>query len=225
MKSANQRIGEIIDILYTTYPQSRTALRFESPHQILVATILSAQCTDERVNQITPSLFRKYPTPHDFALADPKVLEKEIKSTGFFRNKTKSIIGASKKIVEDFGGKVPDNMGDLLTLPGVARKTANIVLSSGFKKAEGIAVDTHVKRLSQRLGLSKENVPDKIEQDLMAIVPKKDWIDFNYMLVLHGRQICASRKPRCPECLLRRLCPSASEFYPESELHIHEKVR
>ena len=144
----------------------------------------------------------------------------EIKSTGFFRNKTKSIIGASKKIVEDFGGEVPDNMEDLLMLPGVARKTANIILSSGFKKAEGIAVDTHVKRLSQRLGLSKESIPDKIEQDLMAIVPKEDWIDFNYMLVLHGRKVCPSRKPRCSECQLKHLCPSASEFYPGSELNI-----
>ena len=220
MKSAKQRIGEIVAILYKEYPQSRTALRFESPHQILVATILSAQCTDERVNQITPSLFKKYPTPHDFASADPKILEMEIKSTGFFRNKTKSIIGASKKIVEDFGGEVPDNMEDLLMLPGVARKTANIILSSGFKKAEGIAVDTHVKRLSQRLGLSKESIPDKIEQDLMAIVPKEDWIDFNYMLVLHGRKVCPSRKPRCSECQLKHLCPSASEFYPGSELNI-----
>jgi endonuclease-3 len=218
MRSVKQRIGEIIAALYKAYPRSRTALRFESPLQILVATILSAQCTDERVNQVTPSLFRKYRTPRDFASADQKILEGEIRSTGFFRNKAKSIIGASRKIVEDFDGAVPDNMEDLLTLPGVARKTANIVLSSAFKKAEGIAVDTHVKRLSQRLGLSKENVPDKIEQDLMAIVPKKDWIDFNYMLVLHGRAICPSRKPRCPLCQLKRLCPSAGEFYVESEL-------
>jgi endonuclease-3 len=218
MRSANQRIEEIIEALYKAYPRSRTALRFESPLQILVATILSAQCTDERVNQVTPSLFRKYRTPRDFASVDQRILEEEIRSTGFFRNKAKSIIGASRKIVDDFDGAVPDTMEDLLTLPGVARKTANIVLSSGFKKAEGIAVDTHVKRLSQRLGLSKENVPDKIEKDLMAIVPKKDWIDFNYMLVLHGRAVCPSRKPRCPECPLRHLCPSASEFYAESEL-------
>ncbi len=219
MKVAKQRIGEIIEALYKAYPRSRTALHFKSPLQILVATILSAQCTDERVNQVTPSLFRKYRTARDFASVDQKVLEEEIRSTGFFRNKAKSIIGASKKIVEDFDGAVPDNMEDLLTLPGVARKTANIVLSSGFKKAEGIAVDTHVKRLSQRLGLSKENIPDKIEKDLMAIVPKKDWIDFNYMLVLHGRMVCPSRKPRCPECPLRHLCPSASEFYAGSELN------
>jgi endonuclease-3 len=211
MKDAPERIGKILSILRQAYPRSRTALRFETPFQILVATILSAQCTDEKVNQITPALFRKYSTPSDFASADPKVLEQEIRPTGFFRNKTKSIIGASKKIVEDFGGKVPDNMEDLVRLPGVARKTANIVLSSSFKKAEGIAVDTHVRRLSQRLGLSKEQDPDKIERDLMEIVPKEDWLDFNYMLVNHGRAVCPSRKPRCPECQLKLLCPSACE--------------
>lgn len=218
MKDAKQRIEEIISILHRTYPRSRTALRFESPLQILVATILSAQCTDEKVNQITPSLFRHYRTPGDFASADPKTLEQEIRPTGFFRSKAKSIIGASRKIVEDFNGEVPDAMEDLITLPGVARKTANIVLSSAFKKAEGIAVDTHVRRLSQRLGLSREKVPDKIEKDLMAIVPKEEWLDFNYMLVNHGRQVCPSRKPRCPECQLKHLCPSASSFYEESEL-------
>jgi endonuclease-3 len=220
MKDAPERIGKILSILRQSYPRSRTALRFETPFQILVATILSAQCTDEKVNQITPALFRKYSTPSDFASADPKVLEQEIRSTGFFRNKTKSIIGASKKIVEDFGGKVPDNMEDLVRLPGVARKTANIVLSSSFKKAEGIAVDTHVRRLSQRLGLSKEQDPDKIERDLMEIVPKEDWLDFNYMLVNHGRAVCPSRKPRCPECQLKLLCPSASECYPGNELNL-----
>ncbi len=220
MKDALERIGEIITILRQSYPRSRTALRFESPLQILVATILSAQCTDEKVNQITPSLFRKYPTPSDFASADSRVLEQEIRPTGFFRNKTKSIIGASKKIVEDFGGKVPDNIEDLISLPGVARKTANIVLSSAFQKAEGIAVDTHVRRLSQRLGLSKEQDPDKIERDLLKIVPKEDWLDFNYMLVNHGRIVCPSRKPRCPECQLKRLCPSVSEFYPGNELDL-----
>jgi len=220
MKDPQDRIGEIIAILRQAYPRSRTALRFETPLQILVATILSAQCTDEKVNQITPALFRKYTTPHDFASADPRVLEQEIRSTGFFRNKTKSIIGASKKIAEDFGGKVPDNMEDLISLPGVARKTANIVLSSSFSKAEGIAVDTHVRRLSQRLGLSKEQDPDKIEKDLMEIVPKEYWLDFNYMLVNHGRAVCSSRKPRCPECQLKNLCPSASEFYPGAELDL-----
>jgi endonuclease-3 len=214
MDKAERRIGEIVDLLKKAYPKSRTALRFENPLQILVATILSAQCTDEKVNQITPDLFHKYPTALAFAEADPKTLEKEIRSTGFFRNKTKSIINASRKIVSDFGGKVPDSMESLITLPGVARKTANIVLSSGYEKAEGIAVDTHVKRLSQRLGLSKEKNPEKIEQDLMALVPRKDWIDFNYMLVNHGRKVCQARKPNCPECVLRHLCPSAKEYFP-----------
>ena len=218
MKSTEERIGEIIVILHKTYPRSHTALKFETPLQILVATILSAQCTDARVNQITPSLFQKYRTLADFATADPAKLEEEIRPTGFFRNKAKSIISASKKIVEDFGGMMPDNMEDLITLPGVARKTANIVLSSAFKKAEGIAVDTHVKRLSQRLGLSKEKDPDKIERDLMAIVPREDWIEFNYLFVNHGRKICQSRKPLCPDCGLKYLCPSAKEFFSDAEL-------
>lgn len=207
MKSAKERIGEIIRILHRTYPQSRTALTFGNPLQILIATILSAQCTDERVNQITPGLFQKYQSAEDFARANKEQLEEEIRPTGFFRNKAKSIIGATTKIVEDFSGKVPDNMADLITLPGVARKTANIVLSSGYQKSEGIAVDTHVKRLSGRLGLSSEKDPDKIEQDLMEIVPREDWIEFNYLLVNHGRTICQARKPLCSECPLSHLCP------------------
>lgn len=215
MKGAKDRIEEIIARLKTAYPQSKTALKFETPLQILVATVLSAQCTDEQVNKITPALFRKYKTAADFARADPRVLEEDIRSTGFFRNKTKSIMGAAKKIVDDFRGIVPDRMEDLITLPGVARKTANIVLSSAYKKAEGIAVDTHVKRLSQRLGLSREKNPDKIERDLMNLIPRKDWIDFNYMLVNHGRQTCQARKPDCPGCILKSLCPSAKDFFPD----------
>jgi endonuclease-3 len=215
MKPAKERIGEIIRILRREYPGSRTALGFESPLQILVATILAAQCTDERVNQITPALFQKYPTAAAFAAADREELEAEIRPTGFFRNKAKSIIGAARKIVEDFGGQVPANMADLVTLPGVARKTANIVLSSGYGIAEGIAVDTHVKRLSGRLGLSRQHDPEKIEKDLLKLVPKKDWLDFNYILVNHGRKACQARKPRCPECAVRRLCPSAVKLHPE----------
>ncbi len=214
MKRSKDRIDEIIFMLKKAYPVSKTALNFETPLQILVATILSAQCTDEQVNKVTPSLFRKYKTAADFAGANPSVLEEEIRSTGFFRNKTKSIILASKKIVDNFGGKVPERMEDLITLQGVARKTANIVLSSGFNKAEGIAVDTHVKRLSYRLGLSKERDPDKIEQDLLKLVPQKDWMDFNYMLVNHGRKTCQARKPDCPACVLNSLCPAAQEFFP-----------
>ncbi len=215
MEPAKERIGSIIRILRREYPHSRTALQYKTPLQILIATILAAQCTDERVNKVTPGLFRKYPTAAEFAKADPATLEQEIRSTGFFRNKTKSIIGATKKIVEDFGGEVPATMDELVTLPGVARKTANIVLSSGFGKAEGIAVDTHVRRLSGRLGLSRQTVPEKIEQDLLTTVPRKDWLDFNYMLVNHGRKICKARTPLCPQCALRKLCPSAVKFYPE----------
>jgi len=215
MEPAKQRVGKIIRLLRREYPQSRTALEFKSPLQILVATILAAQCTDERVNRVTPALFQKYPTAEAFAAADRAELEAEIRPTGFFRNKAKSIIGAARKIVEDFGGRVPASMAELITLPGVARKTANIVLSSGFGIAEGIAVDTHVKRLSGRLGLSRQADPEKIEQDLLKLVPKKDWLDFNYMLVNHGRKICQARKPRCPECVIRKLCPSAVKFFPE----------
>jgi len=215
MDPAKARIGKIIRILRREYPRSRTALEFQTPLQILVATILAAQCTDERVNKVTPALFRKYPTAAAFAAADREELESEIRSTGFFRNKAKSIIGAARRIVEDFGGEVPANMADLITLPGVARKTANIVLSSGYGIAEGIAVDTHVKRLSGRLGLSRQHDPEKIEKDLLKLVPGKDWLDFNYMLVNHGRAVCQARKPRCPECPLRKLCPSAVKFFPE----------
>lgn len=209
MKPARKRIGSIIRILRRVYPRSRTALRYETPLQILVATILSAQCTDERVNKITPMLFRKYPSAAAFARATQAVLEGEIRSTGFFRNKARNIIGAAKRILGEFGGEVPATMGELVSLPGVARKTANIVLSSAYGKAEGIAVDTHVRRLSQRLGLSREEDPVKIERDLMAILPRRDWLDFNYLLVNHGRAVCQARKPRCPECPIARLCPSA----------------
>jgi endonuclease-3 len=215
MDEEKRRVREIIRHLRKHYPQSRTALDFRNPFEIMVATILAAQCTDERVNKVTPGLFKKYPTPGHFAAADQAVLEQEIRSTGFFRNKAKHIIAASKMIVEEFGGRVPDAMEKLTTLPGVARKTANIVLSAGFSKAEGIAVDTHARRLSQRLGLSREKDPDKIERDLLAVIPKKDWLDFNSMLVDHGRAICQARKPKCPECFLRRLCPSAAEFFPD----------
>lgn len=212
MKSARKRIVDIIKILRKAYPRSHTELRHDSPFEILISTILSAQCTDKRVNRVTPELFKKYKTAQGFARAKRPVLEQEIRLIGFYRNKTKNIIAASKKIVKDFGGKVPSNMQDLITLAGVARKTANIVLSSGFKKTEGIAVDTHVKRLSKRLGLSKEKDPNKIEQGLMKIVPKKDWLDLNYMIVDHGRAICNARKPLCGKCVLAKLCPSAGKI-------------
>ncbi len=215
MDDKKKRVRQIIRLLRRHYPETRTALAFRSPFEILVATILAAQCTDERVNMITPELFEKYPTPAHFARADRSALEQEIRSTGFFRNKAKSIVAASRKIVEEYGGAVPDSMEKLITLPGVARKTANIVLSAGFGKAEGIAVDTHARRLSQRLGLSREEDPEKIERDLLSVVPKADWLDFNFLLVDHGRAVCQARAPKCPECFLRRLCPSALKFHPE----------
>jgi endonuclease III len=215
MEAARLRIKPIIRLLRKHYPQVRTALEFGNPLEILVATILAAQCTDERVNSITPALFRKYPDAEAFGRADRAELEQEIRPTGFFRNKAKHIIAASQRIVGEYGGVVPDSMEELLTLPGVARKTANIVLSAGYGKAEGIAVDTHAGRLSRRLGLSRQEDPVKVERDLLALVPKDDWLDFNFLLVEHGRAICQSRKPDCPRCFLRRLCPSATKFFPE----------
>ena len=212
MKPQKERITEIVRILRKGYPKTRAALRHRSAFGLLVSTILSAQCTDERVNKITPGLFKRYRTPRDFARAKQALLEKEIRSTGFYRNKAKNIIATSKKIVGEFSGRVPNTMDKLVTLPGVARKTANIVLSSSFHKAEGIAVDTHVKRLSQRIGLSREKDPNKIEKDLLRIVPRKDWLDFNYLLVDHGRRICMARKPLCKECIIKHLCLSAKKF-------------
>lgn len=207
-----ERIEKIISQLKTDCPDSRTALKYSDAFELLVSTILSAQCTDERVNKITPALFRKYRGASGFAKAGQSELEKDIRSTGFYRNKAKNIIGAARKIMSDFKGLVPDNMDDLLELPGVARKTANIVLSSYFKKAEGIAVDTHVRRLSIRLGLSNNYDPGKIEQDLMKIVPEAYWLDFNYLLVNHGRKICKARKPLCDICSINLLCPSAGKI-------------
>jgi endonuclease III len=204
-----ERTLKIIKILKELYPQSRTALKFKTPLEILVATILSAQCTDKKVNELTPRLFKKYQSAADFAKADRKELEEEIRSTGFYRNKAKNIQAAADKIVKDFSGKVPSSMEELVTLPGVARKTANIVLSSAYNKAEGIAVDTHVRRLAGRLGLSEEKNPDKIEKDLMALIPEKEWLHFNYMMVDHGRKICQAKKPLCELCRLNQLCPFA----------------
>jgi endonuclease III len=212
MDSAALRIKPVIRLLRKHYPRARTALEFGNPLEILIATILAAQCTDERVNKITPGLFQKYPTAGAFAGADRAELEQEIRSAGFFRNKAKAIIGSARRIVDEYGGTVPDSMNALVTLPGVARKTANIVLSAGYGKAEGIAVDTHAGRLSRRLGLSRHEDPVKVERDLLARVPREDWLDFNFLLVEHGRALCQARKPKCPECFLRRLCPSAEVF-------------
>ncbi|MCX5692416.1 MAG: endonuclease III [Candidatus Omnitrophica bacterium] len=202
-------IKEIIRILKKEYPDAKIALRFKNTWQLLVATILSAQCTDVRVNKVTPVLFKKYKNISDFAEADPEEFEKAIHSTGFYRNKAKSIIGSANKILSGFNARVPDTMEELTGLPGVGRKTANVILSSGFGKIAGIVVDTHVIRLSCRLGLTKNTEPDKIENDLMKVVPKTEWAVFSHLLILHGRKICNARKPLCGECKLNKLCPSA----------------
>ncbi len=203
-----ERVRAILDRLDEAYPAATCALEHKNPFQLLVSTILSAQCTDERVNQVTPTLFTKYPSPEAFAYANPRELQQHIRPTGFFRNKTKSIIGASKKIVEEFGGQVPRTMEQILTLPGVARKTANVVLGTAYGIPSGIVVDTHVHRLSGRLDLSRNHDPKKIEQDLLAIIPEEKWILFSHQLIWHGRRVCQARKPRCMQCNLERLCYS-----------------
>jgi endonuclease-3 len=202
------RIRAILGKLDEAYPAATCALRHENPFQLLISTILSAQCTDERVNIVTATLFPKYPNAKAFAYANPKELEQDIRPTGFFRNKTKSIMGASKKIVEEFGGHVPKTMEEILTLPGVARKTANVVLGTAFGIASGVVVDTHVQRLSGRLDLSKNTDPKKIEQDLMAVIPRERWILFSHQLIWHGRRVCQARKPNCMQCNLESLCYS-----------------
>ena len=202
------RVRAILQKLDEAYPAATCALTHESPFQLLISTILSAQCTDERVNQVTATLFPKYPNAQTFAYANPSELEKEIRPTGFFRNKTKSIMGASKKIVDEFGGQVPRSMDELLTLPGVARKTANVVLGTAFGIAAGVVVDTHVQRVSGRLDLTKNTDPKKIEQDLMQAIPQEKWILFSHQLIWHGRRVCQARKPRCLECNLEKICYS-----------------
>jgi endonuclease III len=202
------RVHAILQGLDVAYPEASCELIHENPFELLISTILSAQCTDVTVNIVTKDLFQKYPDARALAYADPRALEREIRPTGFFRNKTKSIMGASKKIVDEFGGKVPQTMEELLTLPGVARKTANVVLGSGFGIASGVVVDTHVQRLSERLDLTKNTDPKKIEQDLMQIIPRETWILFSHQLIWHGRRVCNARKPKCIECNLERLCYS-----------------
>lgn len=203
-----KRIRAILEKLDEAYPAATCALKHDNPFQLLVATILSAQCTDQRVNMVTPALFAKYPTPKDLACANPRELEDEIRTTGFFRNKTKSLIGAGKKISEEFGGKVPQNMVELLSLPGVARKTANVVLGTAYQIASGVVVDTHVQRVTKRLDLTKNTEPKKIEQDLMRVIPQERWILFSHQIIWHGRRVCQARRPRCIECNLERICYS-----------------
>src|SRR5580698_11651382 len=201
-----KRVAAILAKLDEAYPAVTCALEHENPFQLLISTILSAQCTDVRVNQVTATLYPKYPTPKHFAYANPSELEQDIRPTGFFRNKTKSIMGASKAIVDTFGGQVPQTMEELLTLPGVARKTGNVVLGSGFGIASGVVVDTHVIRLSNRLDLTKHQDPKKIEVDLMKILPQDRWVLFSHQLIWHGRRLCVARKPRCAECKIEHLC-------------------
>jgi endonuclease-3 len=208
---APARLAKIFAGLDQLFPRAQCALRHENAFQLLVATILSAQCTDERVNMVTPGLFQKYPTPQDFASLRQEVLEREIRSTGFFRNKAKSIIGAARKIVADFGGKVPQTMEELLTLPGVARKTANVVLGTAYGIASGLVVDTHVFRIARRLKLAKQKTPEKVEQDLMKVVPQDRWIAFSHQMIWFGRKICQARKPLCAECPLEPICDSSDK--------------
>ncbi len=204
------RARKIITRLKREYPDATCALTHRSALELVVATILSAQCTDARVNMVTPHLFAKYRTAADYAAVDPRVLEQEIQSTGFFRNKTKSIIGMAQALVERHGGEVPQTMDELTRLPGVGRKTANVILGTWFKKNEGVVVDTHVHRLTRLLKLTRQDDPVSIEQDLMEIVPRGDWTWFSHTLIHHGRAVCIARRPRCPDCVLNRLCPSST---------------
>src|SRR3990172_1304066 len=208
----DEKVNNIILLLKKEYPDVKISLNYSNPFDLLVATILSAQCTDVRVNEVTRTLFSKYRTPQDYLKTTQEELEKDIYSTGFYKNKAKNIKKLSEILINNFNSKVPDKMADLTTLPGVARKTANVVLSVAFGKNEGIAVDTHVKRVSARLGLTANTDPDKIEKDLMDIIPKKDWDVFSLLLIQHGRQICTAKKPLCGECILNKLCPSAFTF-------------
>jgi endonuclease III len=204
-------VEEILRRLDRMYPGATCALTHRSPWELLVATILSAQCTDKRVNLVTPGLFAKYPTPADFAAVRPEALAQDIRSTGFFNNKAKSIVGAARRVVGEFGGEVPRTMEEMLTIPGAARKTANVVLGTAYGIAAGVVVDTHVSRIAQRLDLTQNTDPVKTEQDLVKIIPQAHWISFSHQIILHGRAICVARNPRCPECDLNDLCYAADK--------------
>jgi len=209
-----QRVAGILRILDQMYPGATCALHHRNPWELLVATILSAQCTDKRVNEVTPGLFAKYPTPRDFAAVRPEVLAVDIRSTGFFNNKAKSIVGAATRIVGEFAGEVPRTMEALLTVPGAARKTANVVLGTAYGIAVGVVVDTHVQRIAARLDLTKNSDPVKIERDLMKIVPRENWILFSHQIILHGRALCVARNPKCAECGLNSLCYARDKTAP-----------
>lgn len=214
-----ERVAEILKRLDHLYPDVTCALTHKDPWELLVATILSAQSTDVRVNMVTPELFKKYPTVQDFAKLEPQQLEADIRSTGFFRNKSKSVVGAARRVVSEYGGKVPETMEDLLTLPGVARKTANVVLGTWFGIAEGLVVDTHVHRISRRLELTRNDDPKKIEQDLMAVIPRERWILFSHQVIWHGRKLCFARSPKCVDCTLENICHAEDKTWSTVEKH------
>src|ERR1017187_8950533 len=221
---APERVADILKGLDQLYPDVTCALIHANAWELVVATILSAQSTDVNVNRVTPELFRKYPTVQAFAAITPEQLEPDVRSTGFFRNKSKSVVGAAKRIVAEFGGQVPDDMEKLLTLPGVARKTANVVLGSWFKKAEGVVVDTHVHRISRRLELTTQNDQQKIEQDLVRILPREKWILFSHQIIWHGRKLCIARKPKCADCALENLCHAGDKTWSTVEMHQEARV-
>ncbi len=216
---APERVKDILQRLDHAYPGATCALKHSSAWELLVATILSAQCTDVRVNIVTPELFKQYPTPEAIAALQPEELEPIIRTTGFFRNKSKSVVGAAKRLMEVFHGKVPDDMTNLLSLPGVARKTANVVLGTWFKKAVGVVVDTHVHRISRRLELTRSDDPKNIEQDLMKVIPQEKWIDYSHQIIHHGRAVCVARRPKCAQCTLENICHAADKTWSTVEIH------
>jgi endonuclease-3 len=221
---APERIAEILKRIDQLYPDATCALTHKNAWELLVATILSAQSTDVNVNRVTPELFRKYPTVADFAALTPEQLEPDIRSTGFFRNKSKAVVGAAKLVVSEFGGQVPDDMALLLTLPGVARKTANVVLGTWFKKADGLVVDTHVTRIARRLELTKNTDAPKIEQDLMKVIPREKWILFAHQLIWHGRKLCFARRPKCVDCALENICHAGDKTWSTVDIHKNAKL-
>lgn len=221
---APERVAEILKRLDQLYPDVTCALTHKDAWELLVATILSAQSTDVNVNRVTPELFRKYPTVADFAALTPEQLQPDIRSTGFFRNKSKAVVGAAKLLVSEFGGQVPDDVAKLLTLPGVARKTANVVLGTWFRKAEGVVVDTHVTRIARRLELTKNSDPVKIEQDLMRVIPREKWILFAHQVIWHGRKLCTARRPKCVDCALENICHAGDKTWSTVEIHKNAKL-
>src|ERR1700693_5412950 len=221
---APERVAEILKRLDQLYPDVTCALTHKDAWELLVATILSAQSTDVNVNRVTPELFRKYPTVADFAALTPEQLEPDIRSTGFFRNKSKSVVGAAKLLVSECGGQVPDDIAKLLTLPGVARKTANVVLGTWFRKAEGVVVDTHVTRIARRLELTKNTDAPKIEQDLMQVIPREKWILFAHQIIWHGRKLCIARRPKCVDCALENVCHAGDKTWSTVEIHKNAKL-